>query len=511
MAASWLLLLVSAWTAGAELRLASYYADHMVLQKEPSQAVIWGYGDFGATVMVTVSNDQIVVKKMAEIQGGSEMWRAVLSPMSQGGPYKIEIQQYHREEVTNVTLNDVYFGDVWLCSGQSNMEMTVSQIYNASLELADASRYPLVRVFAAALVQSEVELQDLAEISLQWSIPTAENLGHGDFSYFSAVCWLFGRYLFEKLKYPIGLIDSSWGGTPIEAWSSKSALHECKISEYAESTPASYLNAGPKTYSVLWNAMIHPLLNMTLQGVIWYQGEANTLRNTDLYNCTFPALIKDWRKAFHEGSDGQTQEDFPFGFVQLSTNRRVETDDHFPRIRWHQTADYGYAPNKEMPNTFMAVTIDLGDDNSPYGSIHPRDKQNVAYRLHLGALAVAYHDKSVVFQGPYPKKVEVDSEHASLHVTYQEEVVLRRSDNKTFEVCCSEQPMCKWSPVSIVSSSSSSVVLHNPACPAAVSGLRYAWIEWPCEYKLCPLYNLQALPAPPFITFSEGNPGWIVS
>ncbi|XP_061448897.1 sialate O-acetylesterase [Rhineura floridana] len=511
MAASLLLVLLLAWTTGAILRFASYYGDHMVLQKKPSQAVIWGYADPGTTVMLIVSQGHNLMEKMAETEGSNGIWKVILKPMAPGGPFTIMIRQYDKEEVANATLKDVYFGDVWFCSGQSNMEMTVSQVFNASNELAEASHYPLVRVFGAALVQSEVELQDLASIILPWSIPTAKNLGHGDFSYFSAVCWLFGRYLFEKLKYPIGLIDSSWGGTPVEAWSSKKALQECGISGYAEKATSSYLDAGPKELSVLWNAMVHPFLNMTLYGVIWYQGESNTLLNTDLYNCTFPTLIEDWRKAFHEGSSWQTQRYFPFGFVQLSTNHLVEENDHFPRIRWHQTADYGYVPNKKMPHTFMAVAIDLGDESSPYGSIHPRDKQTVAYRLLLGALAVAYGDKTMVFQGPYPEKVQVDIAHESLNVTFEDHILVRHSDNKTFEVCCSEQALCKWSAVSITSSSSRSVILHNTKCPNNMIGLRYAWTESPCDYKLCPIYNVQGLPAPPFITFSHSNPGWTVS
>ncbi|XP_063167154.1 sialate O-acetylesterase isoform X2 [Candoia aspera] len=439
----------------------------------------------------------------------SEIWKIILDPVPQGGPYTIKVHQYIKEDVSNMTLEDVYFGDVWICSGQSNMEMTVSQVFNASKELEKASNYPLVRVFSAALIQSGVELQDLGGISLLWSIPTARNLGHGDFSYFSAVCWLFGQYLFEKLKYPIGLINTSWGGTPVEAWSSKQALKECGLTEYIERSPPSYLDAGPREVSVLWNAMIHPFVNMTIQGVIWYQGEANTLMNTDLYNCTFPALIEDWRKAFHEGSDGQTNRYFPFGFVQLCTNRHVEINDKFPRIRWHQTADYGYVPNKRMPNTFMAVTIDLGDSESPYGSIHPRDKRTVAYRLHLGALAIAYGERSITFQGPYPQKVQVNETHRLLNITFEEHIQLRHRDNNTFEVCCSENGTCSWKPASIVSSSSHSVTLQNAACSNGIGGLRYAWSEWPCDYKLCPIYNLQALPAPPFITFSHSNPAWI--
>ncbi|KAM6432101.1 sialate O-acetylesterase isoform 1-T5 [Liasis olivaceus] len=509
MEASLPLVLLLACTAGAKLRFASYYGDHMVLQKEPYRAIIWGFGDPGSNVMLTLSQNHSVVTKMAQVDENSETWKVILDPVAQGGPYTIQIHQYIKEEVSNMTLEDIYFGDVWICSGQSNMEMTVSQIFNASKELEEASKYPLVRIFSTALIQSHVELQDLGGINLQWSIPTARNLGHGDFSYFSAVCWLFGRYLFEKLKYPIGLINTSWGGTPIEAWSSKQALHECGLSEYVERSPPSYLDAGPREVSVLWNAMVHPFVNMTIQGVIWYQGEANTLMNTDLYNCTFPALIEDWRKAFHEGSDGQTNQDFPFGFVQLCTDRQVELNDKFPRIRWHQTADYGYVPNKRMSNTFMAVTIDLGDDESPYGSIHPRDKRTVAYRLHLGALAIAYGEKSITFQGPYPQKVQVNETHRLLNITFEEHIQLRHMDSKAFEVCCSDQGTCNWKPASIVSFSSHSVTLQNPACTDGIGGLRYAWSEWPCEYQLCPIYNLQALPAPPFITFSHSNPAWI--
>nr|XP_060643548.1 sialate O-acetylesterase isoform X2 [Anolis sagrei ordinatus] len=453
-------VLLFAWSAGAQLRFANYYGDHMVLQKEPSSAIVWGYGTPGADITVIVSQEQnFTMKEIAEVRADFK-WKVILSPMASGGPYKIEANQSYKQEVSNVTLNDVYFGDVWLCSGQSNMEMTVSQIFNARQELAEAKNYSLVRVFSAALVESDAELEELGAIDLPWSVPTA------------AFIRCFKVCICRNLSLdPIG---------------------------------------GPKNPSVLWNAMIHPFVNLTLKGVIWYQGEANTIMNTDLYNCTFPALIEDWRKAFHEGSQRQTQLYFPFGFVQLCTDRRVAPDDNFPRIRWHQTADFGYAPNKKMPNTFMAVTIDLGDDHSPYGSIHPRDKQTVAYRLFLGALAVAYDKKRLVFQGPYPQTVQVDAHLGLLKVTYNEPIELRQLSEEIFEVCCSEQPVCKWTPVSIKASLYFSVFLLNIACPRTVLGLRYAWMEWPCEYMLCPLYNLQNLPAPPFITFAKNNPAWIV-
>ncbi|NXP00641.1 SIAE acetylesterase, partial [Certhia brachydactyla] len=509
---------------------ASYYGDHMVLQKKPSGAVVWGHGELGAMVTVTLSGASglIIMEKTAQVKGPSGTWTTVLDPMDQGGPYELTAEQ----GLENVTLRDIYFGDVWLCSGQSNMVMTVLQVANASQELAAAARYPYVRIFAAAPARSDVELEDLEQIDLPWSIPTAENLGHGNFTYFSAVCWLLGRSLYEALGSPIGLVEVAWGGTPIEAWSSRRVLQACglledtgregpQISLWHDARfnlkPALYfalpLNlalssstfphqhlSGPQTPSVLWNAMIHPLLNMTLRGVAWYQGEANTLLNTDQYNCTFPALIADWRQAFHTGSVGQTEPLLPFGFVQLSTYRHQSADDSFARLRWHQTADLGVVPNARMPSTFMAVAMDLGDERSPYGSIHPRDKQNVAHRLLLGARAVAYGDKDVVFQGPYPTRAILEVTRGLLNITYSQELICRQRDARAFEVCCfSQASPCQWLPAPVVAVGSRTVTLALSGCRMLVLGLRYAWAEWPCEYQACTLYNPQGLPAPPFL------------
>ncbi|XP_075630885.1 sialate O-acetylesterase isoform X2 [Balearica regulorum gibbericeps] len=494
----WVLLALAPVAAGATLGFASYYGDHMVLQKEPAGALVWGYGEPGAVVTVVISGDGglIVMKKTARVKGPSGTWTTVLDPMDRGGPYALTAGQGSE----NVTLRDVYFGDVWLCSGQSNMAMTVLQIVNASQELAAAARYPYVRIFAAAPARSNVELEDLKQIDLPWSIPTAENLGHGNFTYFSAICWLLGRYLYEALRYPVGLVEAAWGGTPIEAWSSQRALQACGLPEDVGSISPHWHLSGPQTPSVLWNAMIHPLLNMTLRGVAWYQGEANAFLHTDRYNCTFPALIADWRHAFHAGSAGQTEPLLPFGFVQLSSYRRQSPDDSFARLRWHQTADLGVVPNARLPRTFMAVAVDLCDERSPYGSIHPRDKQNVAHRLHLGARAVAYGEKDLVFQGPYPTRAVLEVTRALLNVTYTQELVFRRRDAQAFEVCCSSQPSpCRWLPAPVVAVESHTVTLALAGCGTLVLGLRYAWAEWPCEYRSCTLYNTQGLPAPPFL------------
>ncbi|XP_008519310.2 sialate O-acetylesterase [Equus przewalskii] len=494
-------------SAGVGFRFASYIHDYMVLQKEPAGAVIWGYGVSGATVTVTLWQDQeTIMKKVTSVKAHSNSWMVVLDPMKPGGPYKMMAQQTFGTMNFTLRVHDVLFGDVWLCSGQSNMQMTVSQIFNATSELSNTAAYQSVRILSVSLVEAEQELEDLPEVDLQWSKPTAENLGHGSFQYMSAVCWLFGRYLYDTLQYPIGLLASSWGGTPIEAWSSGRSLKACGVPRFT----ASDFVAGPSQHSVLWNAMIHPLHNMTLKGVIWYQGESNININRDLYNCTFPALIEDWRQTFHRGSQGQTERFFPFGFVQLSSYWSAATsDDEFPEIRWHQTADFGYVPNLRMPNTFMAVAMDLGDRNSSFGSIHPRDKQTVAYRLHLGARAVAYGEKNLIFQGPLPEKIELLTDKGLLNLTYSQQIHVQRQD-KIFEISCCRDQQCKWLPAPMNTFSTQTLDLNISSCHDTVVAVRYAWATWPCEYKQCPLYHpTSTLPAPPFIAFiTNQTPGY---
>ncbi|XP_025749248.1 sialate O-acetylesterase isoform X1 [Callorhinus ursinus] len=500
------LILPAGTSADVGFRFASYINNYMVLQKEPAGAVIWGYGISGATVTVTLYQQQeAIMKKVTSVKARSHSWMVVLDPMKPGGPYKVMAQQTFRRKNITLRVHDVLFGDVWLCSGQSNMQMTVSQVFNATKELANTAAYQSVRIFSVSLIQAEQELEDLAQVDLQWAKPTSENLGHGIFTYMSAVCWLFGRYLYDTLQYPIGLISSSWAGTPIEAWSSGRSLRACGV--LTRGLIQSDFVTGPSKYSVLWNAMIHPLHNMTLKGVIWYQGESNVNFNRDLYNCTFPALIEDWRQTFHRGSQGQTERFFPFGFVQLSSYLSATSDDTFPQIRWHQTADFGYVPNARMPSTFMAVAMDLCDRKSPFGSIHPRDKQTVAYRLHLGARAVAYGEK-LIFQGPLPENMELLADKGLLNLTYSLEIQVQRQHN-IFEISCCSDHQCKWLPAPLDTVSAQSLALNVRSCRGTPAALRYAWATWPCEYKQCPLYHPgSALPAPPFVAFlTDLRPG----
>uniref|UniRef100_A0AC11BYR4 Sialic acid acetylesterase n=2 Tax=Ovis aries TaxID=9940 RepID=A0AC11BYR4_SHEEP len=489
-------------------RFASYIDDYMVLQREPAGAVIWGYGAPRATVTVTLCREQEPIMKKVTSVKDSNTWTVVLDPMKPGGPYEVMAQQSLGRINFTLRVHDVLFGDVWLCSGQSNMKMTVSQVFNATGELSNTTAYQSVRILSVSSTQAQQELEDLTKVDLRWSKPTSKNLGHGNFTYMSAVCWLFGRFLYDTLRYPVGLLSSSWSGTPIEAWSSRRSLEACGVPR-SGSMPSD-LQTGPSAHSVLWNAMIHPLRNMTLKGVIWYQGESNVNFNRDLYNCTFPLLIDDWRQTFHDGSQGQTERLFPFGFVQLSSYLFGEApNDGLSQIRWHQTADFGYVPNQRMPNTFMAVSVDLCDRNSPFGSIHPRDKQTVAYRLHLGARALAYGEK-LIFQGPLPQKIELLADKGLLNLTYSQPIKVQRRDDKIFEVACCSDRQCEWLPAPMDTFSTQTLALSITSCHDSPAALRYAWTPWPCEYKQCPLYHpTSTLPAPPFIApITNLSPGY---
>ncbi|XP_078055357.1 sialate O-acetylesterase [Mustelus asterias] len=500
--------------ADSVFRFGSYYASHMVLQKEPARAAVWGYGAVESIINVTVWREdniftqQVTAANEGQALGVTGVWKVSLDPVAPGGPYLIIAEQKFAGRVDRIVLKDVYFGDVWLCGGQSNMQMTVLQIINASDELSVAPHYPFIRLFQAGLNESSQELNDLTSIAVQWSDPTAEILGNGNFTSFSAVCWLFGRYLYEKLQYPIGLVESCWGGTPIEAWSSKRVLNKCGLSFNVDLESEMSEETGPHQPTVLWNAMIHPLCRMAIKGAIWYQGEANTDYHNAEYNCTFPAMIEDWRQSFHQGSGGATEIDFPFGFVQLSTYHHAVPDDSFSWIRWHQTADFGYAPNPKMKRTFMAVTMDLGDEKSPFGTIHPRYKQDVAYRLYLGAQAVAYGETAVVFQGPFPKSLQLKNS-TELIITYTQELTVLELSKNIFEVCCCTKwnlSSCNWLSAPIINHSINTLSLSLNECHHRMTAIRYAWTEWPCNLKKCPLYSKgYKLPAPSFMIQTAHN------
>jgi len=212
-------------------RFANYIQDHMVLQRAPQTAIVWGYGD-PSTLTILKMNDQIYKtvsrSELADAQNES-IWTVTLDPVSDEGPFDIHVSQPSANgTLVTITIHDVLFGDVWICSGQSNMQFTVSMMFNATEEIANASNYPKIRLFTAALIESAMPVEEVLGILLNWTIASSKSVGGPDWIYMSAVCWLYGRMIHQALNgRPIGLISTSWGGTPIEVWMPPKALQDC--------------------------------------------------------------------------------------------------------------------------------------------------------------------------------------------------------------------------------------------------------------------------------------------
>ncbi|CAH1799067.1 unnamed protein product [Owenia fusiformis] len=502
---------------------ASYYGDHMVLQQAQKSA-IWGYHpENGAKVTVNlIANDAGTIIQTLSVMSrpgpvaGQFVWSAAIDGPKADSEAVFRVTAKSGSDV--IMLKDVLFGDVWICSGQSNMQFSMSMVNNSKEELMNLEQYNRIRVFTLKQVESATPLYDFASGSIEelWSVPSTSTIGGPDWKYMSAVCWLYGKNIFNGLgrKVPIGLVASDWGGTPVEAWSSPDSLAACNISQHANSNDKTsnviqdglFVDA-PGTPSHLWNSMIHPFLNMSIYGAIWYQGEANA-GAPDTYNCTFPTMIEDWRMKFHEATNGATDPYFPFGFVQLAAWREGKNYTHgFPDIRWHQTADVGYVPNYRMKKVFMAVAMDLPDDTSPYSAIHPRDKQDVAQRLALSGLNIAY-GKPTTYHGPTITAYFIDIGFYTLKIGLSMKIDKPHS-NDGFEVCCSKdnQTYCGsgnafWSPAPLIGYDQHSVTMSWKTCSGSwIVGLRYAWLETPCAFKQCPVYSvINELPMAPFVT-----------
>ena len=356
-------------------RFANTLGNHMVLQRAPQRAIVWGFGD--SNTLTTLKMNDKIYTTMSESkitnEKGESIWSVTLDPVSDEGPFDIHVSQPSTNGTNvTITLTDVLFGDVWLCSGQSNMELTVGEIYNGTIEIANAGNYPKIRVFSAARNYSSTPLDELIRIYLNWSVASPLSIGGPPMEYMSAVCWLYGRMIQQALGgRPIGLIDTSYYGTDIQTWMPPSALKACNLTELSilsyDMPSITITDVIPTNYSCLFNSMINPFTRTVIYGVAWYQGEANGASLTDdSYVCFFSKLIESWRELWHQRTNGSTNIQFPFGFVQIGT----ETNSSIPVggktwIRLRQTFNVGYVPNNVVPNVFMAISFDLRDD--PHG------------------------------------------------------------------------------------------------------------------------------------------------
>jgi sialate O-acetylesterase len=205
----------------------------MVLQRAPQRAIVWGFGDSSTLTTLTMNGKTYTTMSRSEPANAQNesIWSVTLDPVSDEGPFDIHVSQpLANGTLVTITIHDVLFGDVWICSGQSNMQLTVSLIFNATEEIANAGNYPKIRVFTAALNSSAILIEELLGIDLNWSVASPKTIGGPAWIYMSAVCWLYGRMIHEALGgRPIGLIATSYGATHIDVWMPPNALHACNL------------------------------------------------------------------------------------------------------------------------------------------------------------------------------------------------------------------------------------------------------------------------------------------
>ncbi len=398
----------------AEVKLASVFSDHMVLQQ--NQAVpVWGWANPGEQITVKFSGQ---AKTAAADEGGK--WMVKLAPMKANAkPGTLSVSSQNQDRALNVT--DVLVGEVWLGSGQSNMAMTVAQARDFEAEKA-AANLPLIRMFKETSPGAQ---KPQADAKGAWAVCSPETVGS-----FSATLYFFGRELHKELGVPVGLINSSVGGTPIESWLAAEAqaqspelkaTHEKAAEAYAAfdaaKSQAQYekalalwkeraARAKAKSQPIprrprnavdlhrqrggpggLFNGKIAPLIPFAIRGAIWYQGEANSQPGKgQLYQYQLPLLIKDWRKRWGE--------DFPFAWVQLPNYQRDGEG-------WMLVRE-GMLKTLRVPHTGMAITVDIGEPKD----IHPKNKQDVGHRLAFWALGDVYKKEGIATSGPLPAKRE---------------------------------------------------------------------------------------------------------
>jgi sialate O-acetylesterase len=484
-----LLALAPLISARADVEFSALFADHAVLQRD-KPVPVWGRADPGEHVTVTF-HDQTV----GAIADPAGRWTVVLAAM----PASAEGSDLVATGRNRVSARDILVGEVWLCSGQSNMEFWVGgpkadprivfQVENVEAEVA-AARYPLIRHFKVPRRVSAVPLAALAG---------AEGGGAGEggrggggtgggawepcspatVPRFTAVGYFFARALFEKIGVPIGLINSTYGGTPIEAWMSTAALDSdpafaVVLARWPGKGPGdSSRRNDPARPGGLFNGMIAPLVPYALRGFLWYQGETNASRAGE-YRALFAAMITAWRAHFGQG-------DLPFYFVQLANFNAGGTPG---RNSWAYLRE-AQAGVLALPQTAMAVTIDLGDPRN----IHPRNKQEVGRRLALIAQANLYGLSGDV-SGPQFAGLEPAGTALRVRFTYAETgLITRDRPVQSLEIAGADRV---FHPAS-GRIEGETLVVSSSAVPHPVA-VRYAWADAP----VANLYNGAGLPAAPF-------------
>lgn len=488
-------------TAVADVKLPAVFTDHMVLQRD-LPVPVWGWADPNEQVTVSFRDQS---KTTTADAGGN--WSVKLDAVSVGDPGTLTVKGNNE-----ITRNDVLVGEVWVCSGQSNMQWSVAASLDPDLEAA-AADYPNLRLFKTPMVTAETPQQD---VDAAWKLCTPDTVPD-----FSAVGYFFGRNLHRILGVPVGMIQTAWGGTPAEAWTSAEALArtesltplveawDARVENYdADQAELAYQTAladwekkaaeakaagvqpprkprkrgDPKGSSHrpsnLYNAMVAPLARYAIRGGIWYQGESNASRAYQ-YRTLMPLMIQSWREAWGQG-------EFSFYQVQLANFRPITEEPG--DSDWAELREAQMLAIDAIPNVGVACITDLGTGLD----IHPKDKQNVAKRLARLALTNDYGMSDIVKQGPTYQSIDIQDNKVTVHFETQGRKLIThyRKPLRGFAIAGEDQQW-HWADAEITGDDT--VELSHPDVTAPMA-VRYNWADNPQGT----LYSDAYLPAYPF-------------
>ena len=451
-----LVFITITFTLNAQTKLADIFGNKMVLQRN-SEVNIWGRDKPETIITVTTDWGETVSTKVDK----TNKWSLKLKTIDAGKTHSIKV-----EGTTKVELKDVLLGEVWIASGQSNMEMPLrgfkgQPVYGSNEAILNSNNQNL-RFYK---VKRKVSTVPLETNEGEWVI--SNFLTAPDFS---AVAYSYGRILQETLGVPVGIITTSWGGTPAEAWTPRSIIEE----EFLELKKA--MNDSDKFFqkspSSLYNGMIYPLIPFTIKGFIWYQGEANR-KNPAQYTKLFPAMISSWRTLWEQG-------DLPFYYVQIAP------------FSWGKNNEWLRASQlkvmQTLPNIGMAVTMDIGESTC----IHPAQKLVVGKRLAYWALAKDYGFETVQYSGPIYKSMDIENGRVTLHFDYAPLGVCTMGKELTgFVIAGADKQFYKAK--TVLKKGELTVWSEEVLNPVAV---RYAWEP----FIIGTLFNTAGLPASSFRT-----------
>ena len=456
----------------AEVKLPAIVSSNMVLQRNTT-IMVWGWANAKEKITINASwlNKQLNVE--ADKDGN---WTVEVQTTKSKAPQTIKITS----KESDILLENILFGEVWLCSGQSNMEQPVrgyiGQPTFGSAMATTKSANPNLRLFTVDKVGSKTPLQNIEKYT-SWQQASPENVSN-----FSAVAYFFGQQLQEILDVPVGLIHSSWGASSVQAWISKDVMNVHQKVSLDELDITKKTNRIP---TALFNAMINPLTQYTIKGVLWYQGEANRMEPEN-YKKLFPAMVKDWRQRWGIG-------DFPFYYVQIApymygNNNAFQTVKNSAFIRETQLQCLDL-----IPNSGIAITMDIGDGYC----IHPPKKKEVADRLLFNALNQTYGYKTVDFAAPIFDSKEIKDGGIVLKFKNAETGLYSYDKLEGFEIA-GEDKIFYPANAKIVNRKDVFAISDDVPNPVAV---RYAWRNW----VVGTLYDVNLLPASSFRTDKWGE------